>query len=513
MQDRKRVAIIGSGCTGIATLWALRSTSHEIHLYEAAERLGGHTNTVVFKNGEERINVDTGFIVMNTATYPNFIAFLKELGIRPVPTEMTFSVSRDKGLFEWAGTSLSSLFAQRKNIVQPRMWRMIFDIIRFNQYALDLLHREAESEEDPVVHNESPSGAHHSQSQSQQSIGDYLDQENYSEEFRNNYLIPMTAAVWSTSPDKASLEFPAITLVRFLWNHHLLSTIAARPTWMTIKHGSKQYIDAVMKDFPQDQVHLNTPVKSVRTRTDGQIVLLQRDGKVDIYDHVILATHGDNAMEIIRMTATAEEKEILSNFKTSSNTASLHSDLSLMPTRSLAWASWNYITTTPTPNSRPTVCLTYNMNILQHIPSATYGDVLVTLNPIHAPRPELTQGTWTYRHPLYTAAAIRSQTRLPHIQNTRGISYAGAWTKYGFHEDGFSSGLRVAVDHLGARLPFDFVDSTFSRGRRPVLGYADWAVRAFVQVVLALLWILSLVRALMRGGTRAVGLGKGEKME
>lgn len=246
---------------------------------------------------------------------------------------MTFSVSRDQGLFEWAGTSLSSLFAQRENILQPRMWRMIFDIIRFNQYALDLLHREDESEEDPIITNGS-SGARQSHNQSQQSIGDYLDREKYSEEFRNDYLIPMTAAVWSTSPDKASLEFPAITLVRFLWNHHLLSTIAARPSWMTIKEGSKQYIDAVMKDFPENQVHLNTPIKSVRTRTDGRIVLLHRDGTADIYDHVILATHGDQAMEIIRTTATAEETEIMSNFKTSTNTASLHSDLSVRPTPS-----------------------------------------------------------------------------------------------------------------------------------------------------------------------------------
>lgn len=215
------------------------------------------------------------------------------------------------------------------------MWRMIFDIIRFNQYALDLLHREDESEEDPIITNGLASATSQSHSRSRQSIGDYLDQENYSEEFRNNYLIPMTAAVWSTSPDKASLEFPVITLVRFLWNHHLLSTIAARPSWMTIKDGSKQYIDAVMKDFPANQVHLNTPVKSVRTRTDGRVVLIQKDGTADVYDHVILATHGNHAMEIIRTTATAEEIEILSNFKTSTNTASLHSDLSVRPPDSL----------------------------------------------------------------------------------------------------------------------------------------------------------------------------------
>lgn len=184
----------------------------------------------------------------------------------------------------------------------------------------------------------------------------------------------------------------------------------------------------------------------------------------------------------------------------------------LMPTRSVAWASWNYITTTPTPNSSPNVCLTYNMNTLQHISRSTYGPVLVTLNPIHPPSPQLTQGTWTYNHPLYTAAAIRSQRLLPRIQNTRGISYAGAWTKYGFHEDGFSSGLKVAVDHLGARLPYPFVDSTFSRGRRPVLGWADWAVRAFVQLVLALLWTLGVARRMMVG-ERSVGVKKGEKIE
>lgn len=240
---------------------------------------------------------------------------------------MTFGVSRDQGAFEWAGTSLSAVFAQRKNLYSPRMWRMIFDIIRFNQFALDLLSSEEESEGDPTKTNGAAMPP--CQPLHQQSIGEYLEREKYSDAFRNDYLIPMTAAVWSTRPDKASLEFPAITLVRFLWNHHLLSTVTARSPWMTIKEGSNQYIDAVMKDFPANQVHLSTPIKSLRTQEDGQVALLRDDETEDLFDHVILATHGDQALEIIRSTATAEEISILSAFKTSANTVSLHSDLSV----------------------------------------------------------------------------------------------------------------------------------------------------------------------------------------
>lgn len=500
----------------------------------------------------------------------NFIAFLKEIEIPAVPTEMTFGVSRDQGLFEWAGTSLSAVFAQRSNLFRLRMWQMIFDIIRFNQFALDLLAEEEESEEDISGANGSavggsmettPKKAH------QQSIGEYLDRENYSEAFRNDYLIPMTASVWSTSPDKTSLEFPAITLIRFMWNHHLLTAVAARPTWMTILGGSKQYVDAVMADFPQERVHLGVGIKSLGIQDDGQIRIHRSDSKEELFDHVVLATHGDQAMDIIREVATPREKDIMSGFKTSENTASLHSDLSvghllklpffrgsianttttkssiscslslsphlkkhqsqpcfplpeskyqihynpsfppkqlttptqLMPHRPLAWSSWNYITKTPTPTSPPSVCLTYNMNTLQHIPLTTHGPILVTLNPLHPPSPHLTQGTWTYHHPLYNAAAIRSQKLLPSIQNTRGISYAGAWTKYGFHEDGFSSGLKVAVEHLGAELPWEFVDSTFSRGRRPVLGWRDWAVRGFVVAVQGVLFVVGWVVASITG--------------
>ncbi|KAL8753283.1 MAG: hypothetical protein Q9184_005471 [Pyrenodesmia sp. 2 TL-2023] len=418
---------------------------------------------------------------------------------------MTFGVSRDEGLFEWAGTSLSAVFAQRLNFFRPRMWRMIFDIIRFNHFALDLLSKSEESEVDP-------SGIDGPEKSSQKpkkplSIGEYLDREGYSEAFRNDYLIPMTAAVWSTAPDKVSLEFPAITLIRFLWNHHLLNTITARPKWMTILGGSQPYIDAVIKDVPSERIHRGTEVGSLRVLSDGRVAVKTPDSEA-LYDHVILATHGDQALNIIHDIATTTERKVLRGFKTSKNTASLHSDLSLMPKRQIAWSSWNYITRTPSPSSphhNPTVCLTYNMNILQHIPRSTYGDVLVTLNPLHPPSPSLTQGTWSYSHPQYDAEAIRCQKLLPLIQNTRNISYCGAWTKYGFHEDGFSSGLKVAVEHLGAELPFRFVDSTFSRGRRPVLGWRDHGVRILVLVVQ--IWINLLELVMMRVGG-VVGTGR-----
>ncbi|KAK0705028.1 hypothetical protein B0H67DRAFT_603982 [Lasiosphaeris hirsuta] len=471
---RKKVAIVGSGCAGIAALWALNRSPHDVYLYEAADRLGGHTNTVEFAHGKYKTKVDTGFIVMNTATYPNFINFLKKVHVDTKPTEMTFAVSRDQGLFEWSGSSLSSVFCQRANIFSPRMWRMIFDIIRFNQYALDLLRNDGSETSGKTAYRV------------EETIGDYLEREGYSDAFRDDYLIPMTAAVWSTSPDKCSLEFPALTLVRFLWNHHLLTTVAARPSWLTIPDGSQEYIDKVMKGFPPNHVFLNTEVTAVTNDTDGRVRIHFGPTHSEVFDHVILATHGDQAYSLIRDSGTDEERDVLSSFRTSENVAVLHSDLSLMPESREAWSSWNYLTaSSPLTGSGniDQVCLTYNMNILQHIPQETFGDVLVTLNPLHEPDPAKVQGRYVYAHPLYTPAAIRAQKRLANIQNRRGISYAGAWTKYGFHEDGFSSGLFVAKEHLGAKIPFEFKDSTYSRGRKPQLQFADRVLRLWIFIM------------------------------
>lgn len=399
---------------------------------------------------------------------------------------MTFGVSRDRGLFEWSGTA-EGIFAQKENIFRPRFWRMIFDIIRFNQFALDLLQS----------HN----------TRGEQSLSEYLKSEGYSEAFKDDYLIPMTAAVWSTSPDKTSLEFPVLTLVRFMWNHHLLSTLAARPNWLTIKGGSQRYIDAIVKssDATKHFFHTKSPVVGLdRKQQNGEptVDLIYRDSttgeqEVSTFDHVIMACHGDDILPLL-IKPSKKEESILSAFQTSENVAYLHSDLSLMPKRRPVWTAWNYLTeSTSSKLSHPAgVALTYWMNLLQHLPEAGYGPILVTMNPPHAPDPRLTQGKYHYRHPLYTISAVEAQKKLEQIQNTSGISYCGAWTKYGFHEDGFSSGLKVAIDHLGAELPFEFRDSTYSRGTAPALNGKDHIVRATILLLQRFIALLEIFLAL-----------------
>jgi len=476
--------------------------------------LGGHTNTQPFKAAGTTVQVDTGFIVMNAATYPNFLRFLKEVGVDPVETEMTFGVSRDNGAFEWSGEG-QGIFAQRRNLFRLRHWRMIFDIVRFNQFALDLL---ADDEEGVVTRL--GSSVESRKQLRDLTIGQYLEREGYSRSFRDDYLIPMTAAVWSTSPDKTSLEFPAHTLVRFMWNHHLLSTLAVRPPWLTIAGGSQRYIDAIINGYPEDRLHIHTSCEVANIMRpsaggDAGVSLSWIDSKSgriegDVFYHAILASHGDDVLPLLAkqpvqnniMSSTEslikstshsqyvsqEEFDVFSAFQTTENVCYLHSDLSLMPRRRATWTAWNYLThSAPSKLSHPAgVSLTYCMNILQHLPESKLGPVLVTMNPRHAPDPALTQGKFIYRHPLYTVEAVRAQKRLDALQNTRGVSYCGAWTKYGFHEDGFSSGLKVAIDHLGAELPFDFVDSTYSRGHKPDLGWKDYVVR--ILLMIAMLW-------------------------
>ncbi|KAF2664045.1 FAD/NAD(P)-binding domain-containing protein [Microthyrium microscopicum] len=451
-EPTKRIAIVGSGVSGLGALYALRETHHEVHLYEAADRLGGHTNTIQWTCPDgDTVPVDSGFIVINTATYPNLLNFLDQMDVDTVPTDMTFSVSRDAGAFEWAGKNPLTLFCQWTNLFNFYHWVMLYDLIRFNAFATDLLR-------DPKC------------DQNSMSIGEYLDQGGYSQSFRDNYLLPMTACVWSTGPRKCALDFPAVTLIRFMNNHQLLNTVSGRAKWLTIPGGSQRYIDALMDQFPEERVHLNSEVISITTHKikkgkKTELILTTEDGDDAIFDDVILACHGDQAARLLKQSTSGwlAEHDVLKNFKTSENIAYVHSDISLLPKRPAAWSAWNYLTSTspesPANPASTTVSLTYNMNILQHLDVEECDNVLVTLNPPKMPVKELIQYEIPYRHPIYTNEAVKAQADLGKIQGDRGIWFAGAWTGYGFHEDGFTSGLDVGLKVGGGEIPFEFVDS------------------------------------------------------
>ncbi|KAI0349582.1 FAD/NAD(P)-binding domain-containing protein [Trametes cingulata] len=501
-----RIAVVGSGVSGLAATWLLNEhTDHEVHLFEADSRPGGHANTVTYSPpGLESTDVDTGFIVFNPSTYPNFISFLKmfpDLAERILPTDMTFAVSRDMGAFEWAGNNLMTVFCQPSRLLDPNMWRLLYDVLRFNASAQKLLlELEKAGPQDDEL-----------------SIGTYLEQNGYSDSFRDNYLIPMTAAIWSTPPDKCALDFPARTLIQFMYNHHLLQ-ITGKPSWLTLRGGSRTYVKKIISRLPASQLHLSTPIHAVKSipvynksEKTHRVELTTASGETLSFDHVILACHTDTTVEILKAGGemSPEETRILEAFKWNRNEAVLHSDKRLMPVSRLAWSCWNYLTTSVTdsagrylPNVNQ-VSLTYWMNELQHLPMEKHGPVLVTLNPPFDPKPELEFGRYKYDHPVLSGEAIRAQSEIPTIQRTRGISYAGAWLKYGFHEDGFTSGLRAAAALLppSARLPFAIADAD----RTPAASVV-WLARGFALFewsgapgVLGALfvWCLAIVRGML----------------
>ncbi|KAI0667621.1 FAD/NAD(P)-binding domain-containing protein [Trametes maxima] len=504
-----KVAVVGSGVSGLAATWLLNEhTDHEVHLFEADSRPGGHANTVTYS----RPGKEPTYIVFNPSTYPNFINFLKlfpDLAARILPTEMTFAVSRDKGAFEWAGNNLTTVFCQPSRLLDPNMWRLLYDVLRFNASAQSLL---LELERDGIRENEV-------------SIGSYLEQNGYSDSFRDNYLIPMTAAIWSTPPDKCALDFPARTLIQFMYNHHLLQ-ITGKPKWLTLRGGSRTYVQQILSRLPAPQLHLSTPIhaaKSIpvynKSEKSHRVELTTASGDTFAFDHVILACHTDTTVDILKAGGgmTPEETQILGAFKWNRNEAVLHCDERLMPVSRIAWSCWNYLTTSVTdaagrylPNVNQVSLYAMQsihwMNELQHLSSEKHGSVLVTLNPPFDPKPELEMGRYKYDHPIFSEEAIRAQSDIPSIQATRGISYAGAWLKYGFHEDGFTSGLRAAAAlsspstaQPSHRLPFKIADAD----RTPAASVV-WLARAFALFewsaapgVLGALfvWILALLRA------------------
>lgn len=419
---RKHVAVIGSGISGLAVAWLLRDT-HRVTLYEAAGRLGGHTNTLEVAVDGQTFPVDTGFLVFNRRTYPNLCALFKLLGIEAVASEMTFSARIESLNLEWAGNNLNTVFGQRRNLLRPSFIGMVSDIMRFNRETTALAAQGAQAAE---------------------SLGDFLERRRYGKAFRDWYLLPMAAAIWSC-PTETMLAYPLATFVRFCHNHGLLQLVN-RPQWLTVKGGGREYVRRMAADL--DDVRLNSPVLAVRRADDG-IHVMTADGS-ERYDEVVFACHSDQALAILADQASPAERSVLSAVKYQSNRAVLHTDASLLPQRRSLWAAWNYAAGPETSGSAP-VAVSYLINRLQPLPVQT--PVIVSLNPFREPAPESVIADIDYAHPVFDQAAIEAQRRLPGINGRDRLWFCGAWGRYGFHEDGLRSALAV-VQGMGVAAPW-----------------------------------------------------------
>ncbi|WP_050417257.1 FAD-dependent oxidoreductase [Azoarcus sp. CIB] len=423
----RRIAVVGAGISGLACAWML-SREHDVTVFEAGKQAGGHTNTVDVTLDGVTHPVDTGFLVFNRRTYPNLIALFGLLGVEAVETEMSFSVSLAQPDLEWSGTSLRSLFAQPGNAARPGFWRMLRDILRFNREAPRF-----------ALGGDGAAGLR---------LGEYLAANRYSREFRDWYLLPMAAAIWSC-PTRAMLDYPLETFVRFCDNHGLLQ-IADRPQWMTVRGGGREYVRRMCSQL--DDLRLDTPVLGVFR--DANAVWVHTPERVDRFDEVVFACHSDQALAILGGDATAGEREILAAVRYQPNRAVLHTDASLLPRRQGVWAAWNYAAAPGGESAEPVpgaVSVSYLINRLQPVPFDT--PVVVTLNPVREPDPARVLASFDYAHPVFDAAAVAAQRALGGIQGVRRTWFAGAWTGYGFHEDGLKSALPI-VEALGGRVPW-----------------------------------------------------------
>ncbi len=416
-----KIAIVGTGIAGNTVAHRLYGR-HDITVFEAAGHIGGHTHTHSIFLGGEQHEIDTGFIVFNDRTYPNFLAMLEELGVASRASSMSFSVKNELTGLEYNGTSINTLFAQRRNLIRPSFHRMIRDILRFNREAPALL-----SGGDEIA------------------LGDYLRAGAYSRLFIGDYLIPMGAAIWSTDP-KRMLDFPARYFVRFLHNHGMLS-VNDRPQWRTIHGGSARYVEKLVAPF-RHRILCGTPVESIR-RLPDRVMLKARGREVERFDRVFLACHSDQALRMLQ-DASPLEREVLGAISYQRNEAVLHTDTSLLPRSRRAWAAWNYHVVPEGAgaggNAQPTpATLTYNMNILQGLQSR--HTFCVTLNRSQAIDPRKVIKRLVYEHPLYSLAGVAAQEKQPLVNGPLGTYFCGAYWRFGFHEDGVVSALE-ALRHL-----------------------------------------------------------------
>jgi predicted NAD/FAD-binding protein len=437
----KKIAVIGAGISGLSAAWLL-GQAHDVVLIEAEPRLGGHANTVLVPGGDGgETAVDTGFIVYNEKTYPNFVALLADLGVATQPTEMSFAASLDDGRLEYSGTSLSGLFAQRSNLASPRFWAMLQGLVRFYRDAT----RDAQAGRAADM-----------------TLGDYLAAGGYGDAFRDDHLLPMAAAIWS-APCAEILGYPARAFLRFHHNHGLLQ-LTDRPVWRTVSGGSARYVARLREQFA-GSVRLGAPVRQVR-RSPNE-VLVSGEGWNEHFDEVVFATHADRTLAMLA-DPDPLETSALGAFRYNRNHAVLHGDEALMPRRRRAWASWNHIGERGRPDAACAV--TYWMNRLQGLPETR--PFFVTLNPPATLRQETILHEEVYEHPIFDRAALAAQERLWALQGARRSWFCGAYFGSGFHEDGLQAGLAVAETLGGVRRPWRVSDES---GRIPLTASRELA--------------------------------------
>lgn len=409
----KKIAIVGSGISGLTSAYLLNK-KHDITLFEAGSYIGGHTATKTVEVAGESWEIDTGFIVFNDRTYPNFEKLLAEIGVGRLATEMSFSVSNQDTGLEYSGTDINSLFAQRRNIFNPKFLMLIKQILRFNSLCNDVWLKQKINTE--------------------QNLGEFLKENNFNDYFANHYILPMGAAIWSSSLQDM-LAFPVHFFIRFFYNHGLLS-ITNRPQWYVIPGGSKQYVEPLCETF-KEKIKLNSPVTSIERLQDG-IRLKVKNGDWQHFDEVVLACHSNQAKRVLS-DINESEKSILDGLQYQNNEVVLHTDISMLPRKRRAWAAWNYNLNSD--NERPTA-LTYNMNILQQLKDGA-PTFCVTLNQTAQINPEKILGTYQYEHPIFNAQSIKAQQNRKLICGQQHTHFVGAYWYNGFHEDGVNSALDV----------------------------------------------------------------------
>lgn len=431
----RKIAVIGSGIAGLSAAWML-SRTHQVVIYEAENRLGGHAHTVDVATGSTATAVDTGFIVYNEQNYPNLVALFDHLGVPTQPSEMSFSASLDNGRLEY---SSSALMAQPSNLLSARFWRMLRDLTRFYRAAPGLLSR-AELQET--------------------TLGEFLDHGGYAQCFIDDHLLPIGAAIWSASSSQMR-DYPLFAFIRFFESHGLLK-LARRPTWRTVTGGSRSYVDRIAAQTLAS-VRLGCAARRIARRADG-VMVTDANGHSDRFDEVVIATHADQALQLLE-DPDHTEAELLGAFRYTPNHAVLHTDRKLMPRRRLAWSSWNYLAGTTGPDDA--LCVTYWMNRLQNLDRR--HPLFVTLNPNQAIAPDQVLRSFTYHHPLFDKAALKAQQQLWRLNANRNTWFCGSYFGYGFHEDALQSGLAVAEALGGVARPWSVPRQSDRIAHRPVL--------------------------------------------